>query len=72
MTNQFLSSITYIVRTRFCEETQEFQKTEFSSDNSLAARNNAFKFIESYLEIYVYEVWLQVYVFPFPYLLWHP
>ena len=27
MTNQFLSSITYIVKTRFCEETQEFQQS---------------------------------------------
>ena len=60
MTNQFLSSITYIVRTRFCEETQEFQKTEFSSDNSLAARNNAFKFIESYLEIIANEGLVQI------------
>lgn len=60
MTNQFLSSITYIVKTRFCEETQEFQQTEFSSDNSLAARNNAFKFIESYLEIIANEGLVQI------------
>ena len=37
-----ISTLTYIVKTRFCNNNNTFQETEFSSDNSLDARRQAF------------------------------
>ena len=46
-----LSTITYVIRTRFCTKTTDTHKTEFNSNNSIENRINAFNFLENYLEI---------------------
>ena len=50
-----ISTLTYIVKTRFCNNNNTFQETEFSSDNSLDARRQAIQFMENYLEIIANE-----------------
>lgn len=55
MNKSISPTITYVVRTRFCATTNDSNKTEFNSDDSLKNRFEAFNFIENYLEIITNE-----------------
>ncbi|MFV0141216.1 hypothetical protein OBK17_01165 [Empedobacter falsenii] len=46
MHKNILSTITYVVKTRFCTSSKEFQITEFNSDNGLKNRLDAFSFLK--------------------------
>ena len=60
MHKNILSTITYVVKTRFCTSSKEFQTTEFNSDNGLKNRLDAFSFLENYIEIISNEGLLQI------------
>ena len=60
MHKNILSTITYVVKTRFCTSSKEFQITEFNSDNGLKNRLDAFSFLENYIEIISNEGLLQI------------
>lgn len=51
MNKILLPFVTYIVRTRLCENSNEIHETKFSDYNMLKARKKAFEFIENYIEI---------------------
>ena len=60
MHKNILSTITYVVKTRFCTSSKEFQTTQFNSDNGLKNRLDAFNFLENYIEIISNEGLLQI------------
>lgn len=55
MNYDFLPSVTYVIKNRYCTESNNLFKTEFYSKNSLESRNDAIRFIENYLEIITNE-----------------
>lgn len=54
------SSLTYVVKTRFNTIDNTIHATEFTSDNSLKNRSEAFNFIENYIEIITNEGLIQI------------
>lgn len=60
MHKNILTTITYVVKTRFCKESKEFQTTEFNSDDSLKNRLDALNFLENYVEVISNEGLLQI------------
>ncbi|MBY0066772.1 hypothetical protein [Empedobacter falsenii] len=60
MHKNILSTITYVIKTRFCTSSKEFQTTQFNSDNGLKNRLDAFNFLENYIEIISNEGLLQI------------
>lgn len=60
MHKNILSTITYVIKTRFCTSSKEVQTTQFNSDNGLKNRLDAFNFLENYIEIISNEGLLQI------------
>ena len=60
MNDNYSLSIFYEIKTRSYNKNDKFQITEFKSNNALENRQEAFRFIENYLEVITNEGLIQI------------